>query len=74
MPYSSKSSTDVIYYRIDHPNTEEEYEGCIQCYFFILASLITAAVRALLMLSYWCSPTDPHQPAGFGPNQFAMGL
>lgn len=52
MPYSSKSSTDIIHYKTDQPNTEEEYEGWIQRYLFILASLVTAAVRALLMLTY----------------------
>lgn len=52
MPYSSKSFTDIIYCKIDQPNTEEEYEGWIQRYLFVLTSLITAAVRALLMLTY----------------------
>lgn len=52
MPYSSKSSTDIIYYKIDQPNTEEECEGWIQHYLFVRASLITAAVRALLMITY----------------------
>jgi len=52
MLYASKSSTDIIYYKTDQPNTEEEYEAWVQCYLFVLVSLITAVVRALLMFTY----------------------
>lgn len=46
------SSIDIIYYKIDQPNTEEEYEGWMQLTYLSWRHLLTAVVRALLMLPY----------------------